>query len=205
MDISRQGRTVRFSAFAPCIHCGPDDALVVRWNCWNMSSGKTHSFVLEVSRNGEFTISWSPDLVLNYSSVSILLFLIVLFSLPAACPDILWYLAGLHCASSVSFGFSWTDQALQGVVSVALSGVQCICVGFNPVHIATKAMETAKEQLRDAAVPLVGRLMSSMLWHLMVLPSQTRQNPASLLQCRLKWAIASCSLLLRLLGEGGAL
>lgn len=205
MDISRQGRTVRFSAFAPCIHCGPDDALVVGWNCWNMSSGKTHSFVLEVSRNGEFTISWSPDLVLNYSSVSILLFLIFLFSLPAACPDFLWYLAGLHCASSVSFGFSWTDQALQGVVSVALSGVQCICVGFNPVHTATKAMETAKEQLRDAAMHVVGRLMSSMLWHLMVLPSQTRQNPASLLQCRLKWAIASCSLLLRLLGEGGAL
>lgn len=65
---------------------------------------------------------------------------------------------------------------------MALSGVQCICVGFNPAHIATKAMEAAKGQLQDAAVHVVGRLMTSLL----VLPSQGRQNPAPLLQGRLK-------------------
>lgn len=78
---------------------------------------------------------------------------------------------------------------------MALGGVQCICVGFNPVRIATQAKG------QDAALHVVGRLMTSPL----VLPSQTRENPASLLQGRLNSAIASCSSLLRFFGEGGAL
>lgn len=184
------------------MHCGPHDALVAGWKCWKMSSRKTHSFVLELLRNWEFTISWSSDLVPNYSSVPILLFLLFLFSLPPACPDFLWSLAGLHWVSSVSFGFSCTTQSLQGAVRVALSGVQGSCVGFNPVHIATKAMQAAKEQLQGAAMHVVGRLL---VLSLLVLPSQSRQNPASLLPCRLKGATASCSFLPTFFGEGGAL
>ena len=103
---------------------------------------------------------WSSDLVLNYSSVQMCSLLLVLYCFTSSLLTIL-SVTWLWCTvlPPSPFRFSYIDPALQGAGGVALGSVQCICAGFNPVHLVTKAMETAKGRLQDEAGHMEGGLI----------------------------------------------
>lgn len=155
-----------------------------------------------------YRLLWSSDLVLNYSSVQMCSLLFTFscfpsslsrFALVPGC-DALCYLYS-------PFQFSWTDPAPQGAVHAVLSGVQHICVGFNPVHLVnSERMATGWSWPHHGWSYIVNAEPFCSCDISLVLPSQTTENPISLLQCRLKWAIFSSSFfLLRLYGEGWCL